>query len=458
VYEGHLDTRGRPVGFGTWIDTSYQGEFLQGIWKDGIPYGPFESMENDTRNVLVNLRIIYGSNSTGQFLHREDLKVGVACVESCVSGNFFKGYPIVIHLTEAQGFCRCNRDIPGSCTCIKTIFDNSHYKHINDDKPMSSLTVAIDTKEDVLNITGFHSLNKKPTTVTINLSKTKRSKTKLSVDESWVSASKIAKEGILFIHGLNHTLDDALKRFGQFLALGNFPPYLKPFVFSWPASTNVCYYWCAVGMSSDNDTHRDLKQFIGGLCRSGIRKLHIMCHSMGARFFLRSFNILRDVFEMKENGQKNDDSIDTIIIQNLIFLNPDYEMNTFINDYDELRKYIHNITIYADRRDLALKISNRVNRSQSLGLGVVNKPRIDKLTNNDDNLNLLNEIDIVDTSDLDRNMNSQFHGYFNINRMMVDDLWELIVTNTRAEQRISRLKRYGTVFRFTLVPSSVVMV
>src|SRR5438128_886381 len=86
--------------------------------------------------------------------------------------------------------------------------------------------------------------------------------------------------------------------------------------------------------------------------------------------------------------------------------------------------------------------------------------------------NPLSDIDIIDPSDLDRNMNSQFHGYFNINRMMVDDLWELIVTNKRAEQRTSRLKkyfkiryliiniifRYGNVYRFTLVPSSVVMV
>ena len=67
-------------------------------------------------------------------------------------------------------------------------------------------------------------------------------------------------------------------------------------------------------------------------------------------------------------------------------------------------------------------------------------------------------VDIIDTSDLDRNMNSQFHGYFNINRMMVDDLYELIVTSKRAEQRTSRLTSYGGVYRFTLVPSSVVMI
>lgn len=38
------------------------------------------------------------------------------------------------------------------------------------------------------------------------------------------------------------------------------------------------------------------------------------------------------------------------------------------------------------------------------------------------------DVDIIDTGDLDRNINGQYHGYFNINRVMVDDLWELIVT------------------------------
>lgn len=42
-----------------------------------------------------------------------------------------------------------------------------------------------------------------------------------------------------------------------------------------------------------------------------------------------------------------------------------------------------------------------------------------------------------------RNMNEDFHGYFNINNTMVDDLYELIVTRKRAEERTSRLKLNG---------------
>jgi hypothetical protein len=49
-------------------------------------------------------------------------------------------------------------------------------------------------------------------------------------------------------------------------------------------------------------------------------------------------------------------------------------------------------------------------------------------------------------------------GYFNINRVMVDDLHELILTRKRAEERVSRLKPHNGIFRFSIVPSSVLVV
>ena len=62
------------------------------------------------------------------------------------------------------------------------------------------------------------------------------------------------------------------------------------------------------------------------------------------------------------------------------------------------------------------------------------------------------------TGDLDSNMSERHHSFFNINRLMVDDLYDLIVTGKRAEERTSRLKATGRVYRFTILPSSVVMV
>jgi len=165
-YEGGL-LDGKPHNIGTWIDTSYQGEFLTGYWKEGYPIGPFESMENDTRNLLVNLRIIYASNAGGRyFLQRTPLVIGVGCVEACVSGNFFKDYPIVGMINGPTQTKITDTD------CIKKILERRDWIHIDDDKTTHSVTVSIDPKYKRLNVTGFHSESPE-SKVTISLNKKK---------------------------------------------------------------------------------------------------------------------------------------------------------------------------------------------------------------------------------------------------------------------------------------------
>eukprot|EP01133_Synstelium_polycarpum_P010781 gene10781-12560_t len=286
VYEGPL-LDGRPHGIGTWMDTSYQGELLSGYWEDGIPLGPFESMENDTRSLLVNLRIVYGTNGGGKsWLDRIPLNTGVAAVECCVSES---------------------------------------------------------------------------------------------------------------------------------------------------------------------------------LAQSGIRTLHIMCHSMGTRFFLRGFSKVKKAFRKRmvlspnvsfnnipipEDPRDYDDS-NKINLTNLILLNPDYEISTFRNDYEEIRSYCPKITVYADHRDLAIRFAFKMLQKKNLGNNI-------EAISDDSGQTL--DVDIIDTGDLDSNMSERHHSFFNINRLMVDDLHDLIVTGKRAEERTSRLKSVGDVYRFSILPSSVVVV
>ncbi|KYR01760.1 hypothetical protein DLAC_01770 [Tieghemostelium lacteum] len=485
VYEGPLYD-GRPHGIGTWMDTSYQGELLSGYWEYGIPLGPFESIENDTRSLLVNLRIVYGTNGGGKsWLDRIPLNTGVAAIECCVSGNFFKGYPKV-SMISGPDLCKCPQD---HCTCIKNILDRRYYRHIDEDKTISSIVVSLDKKYDSLAISGFKSVNHKSKKVTIEILKDQRNH-KLILDNNWISSD--SNEGILFIHGYDHDLKDALKRFAQFLALGHFPSYIKPFVFNWPSSTSPLLYWCAHSIASDNDNHRDLQKFIESLAHAGIRNLHIMCHSMGSRFLLRSFSKIKKSFTKRSNpispnpsisqnlnnlggnaglsqslnstqiynNNNNNNNIspmkqskshrNKINLTNLILLNPDYEINTFRNDYSELRTYCPRITVYADHRDVAIKMAFRITQKQNLGNNIHAIP--------DETGGGLLDVDIIDTGDLDSNMSERHHSFFNINRLMVDDLHDLIVTGKRALERTSRLKSVGDVFRFSILPSSVVVV
>lgn len=457
VYEGPMRS-GKPHGIGTWMDTSYQGELLTGYWEQGIPVGPFESMENDTRSLLVNLRIIFGTNGGGKWwLDRTPLNMGVASVECCVSGNFFKGYPKVF-MIKGPDTCICAH--ANECTCIKNLLQNRYYKHADDEKSLKSVVVSIDRKHGSLAVSGHKPRRHRETRVTIDLTHEGRPEVqrnyKLTLDQDWLSNEQ--REGILFIHGFDHDLKDAIKRLGQFLALGHFPKHLLPFVFNWPSSTNGLLYWCAHNVASDTENHRDLKRFIQSLRASGIRQLHIMCHSMGTRFFLRAFLGLKKLFRKKFslNDSLKDwgppdvtDSDHRITLANIILMNPDYEIETFKSDYLELRTYCARITIYADHRDDAIRLAHKLTQKASLGNNVL--PLLDS------NGGFM-DIDIVDTGDLDSNMSERHHSFFNINRLMVDDLYDLIVTGKRAEERTSRLKATGRVYRFTILPSSVVMV
>jgi len=79
------------------------------------------------------------------------LSFGVASVESCVSGNFFKGYPMVQKLYGPRE-CMCLDD---RCTCIQELFKNKLYLHVDDEKKLTSVTISIDKKLRSLKMTGY---------------------------------------------------------------------------------------------------------------------------------------------------------------------------------------------------------------------------------------------------------------------------------------------------------------
>lgn len=63
-------------------------------WEQGVPVGPFDSTENLNHTLLANTRVIFATcmGAAANGLERSALSYGVAGVECCVSGNFFKRY------------------------------------------------------------------------------------------------------------------------------------------------------------------------------------------------------------------------------------------------------------------------------------------------------------------------------------------------------------------------------
>lgn len=520
VYEGEM-LNGRPHGLGSWVDTSPQGESLHGYWHRGFPIGPFESVESETRNILTCLRIVYGTirGRDWMWLSPGPLCMGVATVETCVSGgSFFKKFPICRYITEVKP-CQCPHR---KCTCIQQIFRNHFYLHVNDDQPAKSITVSINRKHRSLHIPGHQATKARETKVQLTLRRDRGSGPQgytLRLGDGWVPTT--SKEGLLFVHGIYHSLDDSLKRFGHFLAMGHFPSHIKPFVWNWPSSSNPLLYGWAKDNAGNPENHKQFKRFLLAIRNSGINTLSIMCHSMGTRFLMHSFPKVQSIFKRKvitdlfsdnelamsggilassyDSGSGLKDSLeapshmnaapivippdfnaasssaaqppqanarphvasgylsgglgasvgwegDGMELVNLILLNPDYEIETFTGAYTSLSSYCRTITIYADSRDGALRLAHRLNSQASLGANT--KALYDVHGN-------LLDLDIIDTGELDANVSSSRHGFFNVARPMVDDLYDLIINGNRAEDRSSRLKPYRSVYRFTVVPPTV---
>ncbi|KAG0197810.1 hypothetical protein BGX33_000304 [Mortierella sp. NVP41] len=314
---------------------------------------------------------------------------------------------------------------------------------------------------------------------------------------SAVTASRAGHEALVFIHGYNCPLTYGIGRLGQLLSLGEFPAYIKPFVFSWPSSTTLGYFTAKTIGCSDNVAN-DLRQFILDLKEAGFRRVHILAHSMGARIVLSALRkdyfdtVLaeREVVEPESSTISNlgsktqlqrrisvkyrdrprqqsrsgsslagDEHLSTIQLATFTLLNPDADLDIFLEeDYWTLSKYCPHITLYADAHDGALFWSEVLGRKRSLG----RHPRTLVYSPTGEVL----DVDVIDTTSLDVNIHSIRHNFFNLNRMLVDDLYDVVVLGRRASEREARLSsrwtfaddgtENGEVYTFLCAPSYVV--
>eukprot|EP01054_Gregarina_sp_Poly1_P004916 Gregarina_sp_Poly_1__4915@NODE_2607_length_1925_cov_131_324543_g130_i1_p1_GENE_NODE_2607_length_1925_cov_131_324543_g130_i1NODE_2607_length_1925_cov_131_324543_g130_i1_p1_ORF_typecomplete_len354_score50_19DUF900/PF05990_12/3e26Lipase/PF00151_19/0_00017Lipase_2/PF01674_18/0_024Abhydrolase_1/PF00561_20/8_9e02Abhydrolase_1/PF00561_20/0_082Abhydrolase_6/PF12697_7/2_5e03Abhydrolase_6/PF12697_7/0_088LCAT/PF02450_15/0_19Peptidase_C11/PF03415_14/0_25_NODE_2607_length_1925_cov_131_324543_g130_i13671428 len=107
--------------------------------------------------------------------------------------------------------------------------------------------------------------------------------------KGWVAMGSIGiSEVLVYVHGYNNTHSEATQTLGQMATFGNFPPHLKVIVFTWPAGSGLTSFFQALKNSEDNNLHVSFRNFLRSLLEAGIRQFHVLCHSMGARLFLKS--------------------------------------------------------------------------------------------------------------------------------------------------------------------------
>jgi len=305
------------------------------------------------------------------------------------------------------------------------------------------------------------------------------------------------REAILYIHGYNSPTDWGVKGLGQLMALGSFPSYLKPFVFSWPTG-KLWAFLAAKRASVAEETTDALVDTVKGFDAAGFKRLHILTHSMGVRTLTAALPKLVSLVSGTRDpeggsprrpgaGGETSDAASFpggLTISTVTLLNPEHGLVDFIRSCAQpLRVLSPVVTIYGDLRDTALfgaslwnsldatflqRAPKKADESDMPSVGadpdttcccgtIIYERSLGK--------NIYNikgpygetfDIDVIDTTFLEANVHSVRHNAFSLNRDIVEDLRDIMTTQRRAAQRQRLEPRGGNVFSFMVAPSYVV--
>ncbi|CAM9131443.1 unnamed protein product [Chrysoparadoxa australica] len=404
-YAGGVDADGRPHGAGQWEELATHGELLRGYFQHGVPIGPFVSTEKGSGYAFHSLRIGLVHNrletdlSSNWMIPKRNpagVSYGVGAVECSVSGKFFKWLPHLTWIAEPtldRGMLSCIENLVSPIDAILRRKDNDHIMVTAADQngPGGILMGHVDLTEAGLNhvtirrrkgeadpLPTFGMMReveeggtkppaeepaagqaaplmpgrntKLPDIVSINLAITKLTRP-LEIDNVGDTPFHSNASAMVFFPGFNCPAIDGMNTLAQLLALGDFPPTILPFVFSWPNATVLTYHM-AQDQADSPELAQDFQTFVKDLTSCGITKMHMIGHSMGARACLGVFKGFEGV--VKQLGSQGEGSM---MLETVTLISPEYFLEDFVpygGMYDLVRKYTDVLTIYADRNDFAL--------------------------------------------------------------------------------------------------------
>ncbi|KAI8918971.1 hypothetical protein DFJ77DRAFT_258394 [Powellomyces hirtus] len=278
------------------------------------------------------------------------------------------------------------------------------------DSALSRVVIHIDHKSDELSVEGFRRVRQRGgldsdkldglSSITIKAIKTESDRV-LSVD-GWervdnicgsppgVSATEWSGSGgytdrahedeaLVFIHGYNCSMEAAIKRFGQLMTLGDFPAWIKPFVFGWPSGQELSYL-LAIKAAYNPMVQQAFRQFIQDLAASGIRKVHLLNHSAGCTLAVGFADLFGDIFHqiMEDEGplssefsagdRESSQQAPKPRLCTFTLINADISLAKFLDtNYAKIRHYCDLITCYVDEHDGALFWLEGLFRKKVLG-------------------------------------------------------------------------------------------
>jgi pimeloyl-ACP methyl ester carboxylesterase len=416
-YAGELDQDMRPHGFGEWRDDSALGETLSGFWDHGIPRAPFISRELGTLNMFASLRLLYARNNAAEWKNSssrpsrdgEELMWGVAEVECSVAGVFNRYLPKASLLVEPTS----QREVP---------------------------TIVADCLKEI----------------------------------AFGAALELGTEEVVICtHGFYASLEWAIKNYGQMAALGNLASRCRIVCFDWPGGNPLSFNQ-ARKMSTDDGVRRDLAKLVDELTKEGVKRFSFVGHSMGCRVTLLLAEVMHQLFQPLPNSGLLPTKEDLPTISSITLINAEMEQDTWLNaKYPIVRRYCNVITLFCDDNDMALFVAQMWmgNGRQVVGMN----PRGQYLLQSDipgagDTLSRPNkrkdvsdlksrsqkrylDVDVIDATALDSNVHPLRHGYFVLNRLIIDDIADIILLKKRAKERTGLLRREGNSFVFLVAPT-----
>jgi esterase/lipase superfamily enzyme len=213
---------------------------------------------------------------------------------------------------------------------------------------------------------------------------------------------------LVFAHGYNVDFPEAARLLGQ---LATDLKFGGPVVlFSWPSQGSLTGY--TVDETNVEWAQAHLVEVLGGLIdRTRAQRVYLLGHSMGTRLVTRGYNTLA--------GDRV--APDLEVFRDLILVAPDIDADVFREDIAPrlARGGVH-VTLYASSGDRALMASKAFHgypRAGDSGQGLV----------------IVDGVETVDASGMGSGLLG--HSYFAEDRRIMEDIFSLLQSGHRADQR-----------------------
>lgn len=223
-----------------------------------------------------------------------------------------------------------------------------------------------------------------------------------------------ADDVLLFIHGYNTAMEFAVLRAAQLTHDIAFPG--RGMAFVWPSLGTTSGY--GHDERQVDPSAEALRQVLGELTESPVRKVHIIAHSMGNRLLLRALR--------KMDRDRDGSAAKVPLLGHVVLAAPDVDAASFAALVPSAVRLATSTTLYFCDTDRALLASRAIHVDKPVGMGPF----------------FADGLDTIDASDVNTSMLG--HGYFASEHPMLVELRLLVVESfPPAERRPPLTKTTG---------------